>query len=207
MLKNVPKKLFLSLCAVALLAGSCGAMQTNKEVGDSSLTGFTISGDLKAQMEKYKGKIKDNQKVIDAIKADAATMDEVNAYFKDRQIYVVDFANGQVLLDNDGNPVAPDQTLRRTAMFKFFKGLGVITPTFGVLKELAANRHWTPEQMEQAMKEAAAGTKYRIPVKLDEDTKVYAYVKSATKSPDKIEVEFQALCPPKSEAATAEQAK
>ncbi|MDO4199321.1 MAG: hypothetical protein Q4D57_00945 [Clostridia bacterium] len=218
MFKDVSKKLFLSLCTVALLAGSCSAMQTSKEVGNPSLSGSasSVSGELvfsaakfndasiniglKAQMEKYKTKIEANQDVIEAIKKDADKMAQVNAYFRDHKIYAVDFANGQALLDNDGKPAAPGGTFRRTAMFKFFKGLGVITPTFGVLKELAANQGWYPADMEKAMKDATAGTKYRIPVELDEDTKIYAYVKSSTESPDKIEEEFKALCPPKSEA-------
>lgn len=221
MSKSVSKKLFSVLCMVGLLAGGCNAVRPIGGVSGQCLVGCessvsdrlvfnrakfndeSLNKALKDQLVKFKGKVEGNQEIIEAVKKDPIKMAEINAYFRDHKIYVVDFAEGNALLNNDGKPMTAGQTVRRTAMFIFFKGLGVITPTFGALKALMENQGWSAADMEKAMQEATAGTNYRIPVELDEDTKIYAYVKSNAKvSGDHLEVEFQALCP-KKDGATA----
>lgn len=149
----------------------------------------SIKGDLTA----FKSNVAGNQAKIENSRKNETDMKKVRDYFTgSRKIYVVDFADGNVLLDNDLKQITARNPVQRTAKFKFFPKLGIITPVFGVLARLKECQGWSGAEMKEAMYKASTSAAYRIPVQLTEDTQIYSYLYSCAKN-DSIEDEFDAL--------------
>ena len=140
-----------------------------------------FSPELKGELQKYKSKKDGNIRALESMpQSDRDEADKKMA--KIRNFYVLDYAGGVALRDNDGVKAMDDEEYTRTAMFKcILMGTDCyFTPT-GTVFSMMAN--CTDEdrlkEVKETLKNDSNVRRCRIRVYPDAKTKQYGYLKSS----------------------------